>query len=241
MEFVTHWLLGGKGGIGKSLVSALLAQYHIDYAGIPLGCIDTDPVNATFTGYKAFNTRHAKIMQDGNVDVGLFDGVLLAILGAETNHVVDNGASCFIPLTKYLLESEALSVLHAAGRKNIVHTVVTGGYGLLDTISGLDWLIEHLPSHTEICVWLNEYFGPIVSSGKSFEEMQIYERCRGRISALLHLPKLNEQTFGRDLKLMLDERLTFAQAKASPAFNVISKQRIAMMERQLLDQVSLVV
>ena len=39
---------------------------------------------------------------------------------------------------------------------------------------------------------------------------------------------------------MLDQRLTFAEARASAQFNLFSKQRIAMMERQFLDQLKLV-
>jgi CO dehydrogenase nickel-insertion accessory protein CooC1 len=47
-----HMVLQGKGGVGKSFIAAMLAQYKARKGQIPL-CIDTDPVNATFHGYKA--------------------------------------------------------------------------------------------------------------------------------------------------------------------------------------------
>jgi len=53
--------------------------------------------------------------------------------------------SCFIPLTKYLFESDALGVIGGTGRQVTFHTVLTGGYGLRHTIAGFDWLAEKGP------------------------------------------------------------------------------------------------
>ncbi|MCZ2328968.1 nucleotide-binding protein [Bartonella sp. F02] len=51
-----HMILQGKGGVGKSMIAAILAQYKASKKHMPL-CIDTDPVNATFEGYKALNVQ----------------------------------------------------------------------------------------------------------------------------------------------------------------------------------------
>lgn len=51
-----HMVLQGKGGVGKSMIAATIAQYKAGKGQKPL-CIDTDPVNATFEGYKALNVR----------------------------------------------------------------------------------------------------------------------------------------------------------------------------------------
>ena len=113
-------------------------------------------------------------------------------------------------------------------------------YGLRDTVAGFDLLAGKMPAETQMVVWLNEFFGPIEVDGKTFEQMKVYEAHQDRITALFRLPKHTEQTFGRDLKVMLDRRLTFAEAKASAEFGIMTKQRIAMMERQFLDQIKLV-
>lgn len=47
-----HFTLQGKGGVGKSFISSLLIQYLRD-KGQLVTVVDTDPVNATLTGYKA--------------------------------------------------------------------------------------------------------------------------------------------------------------------------------------------
>jgi len=41
-----HFILQGKGGVGKSLIAALLAQY-LHGRGLEVYCFDTDPINAT--------------------------------------------------------------------------------------------------------------------------------------------------------------------------------------------------
>lgn len=240
MKRKVHFGLQGKGGVGKSFVCSLLAQRESADSGPKPVCVDTDPVNATLSGYRAFNTRRLELLDDGVVDAGRFDQLMMWIVSEDSDFVVDNGASCFIPLTKYLIESNALEVVCDTGREVVIHTVITGGYGIVDTINGLDWLAGNMPARAKIVVWLNEFFGPIEADGKRFDEMKVYHRHRDRIAALLRLPKQNEQTFGRDLKAMLDQRLTFAEARESPQFNLFAKQRIAMMERQLLDQVKLV-
>lgn len=240
-EHKVHAILQGKGGVGKSIVAALLAQRYLSRGSGRVVCVDTDPVNATFSGYAQFNARQLEILSDGGVDVGRFDDLMAWILGESADFVVDNGAASFIPFTRYLLECEALPLIASTGRKVVFHTVITGGYGLRDTIAGFNWLAENMPVESKIVVWVNEFFGPIQVDGKEFEETEVFQRHQTRVAAVLRLPKMNEQTFGRDLKVMLDQRLTFAEARASSRFSVISKQRIAMMERQLLDQLNQVV
>ena len=49
-------VLQGKGGVGKSFIASVMAQYYYSKNKTPL-CIDTDPVNATFHGFKALNVK----------------------------------------------------------------------------------------------------------------------------------------------------------------------------------------
>jgi hypothetical protein len=235
-----HLVLQGKGGVGKSFVAALLGQYYLHHTSVPPICVDTDPVNATFAGYRAFGTRRLELLDRGIVNTGRFDALMLSILAEDATFIVDNGASCFLPFTQYLFEGGVLEVLRNAGRRVVVHTVLTGGNGLHDTLAGFAWLAKNMPTDIGIACWLNEFFGVIEAEGKTFEAMKVYREHKDRVSALLRLPRQNAHTFGEDLKLMLDNRLTFLEAKESPLFNVLAKQRLAMMERQLLSQLQLV-
>jgi hypothetical protein len=235
-----HLILGGKGGSGKSTAATFLGQYFLHHTSTPAVCVDTDPVNATFASYRAFGTRRVELLDRGIVNTARFDELMMAILAEDVTFVVDNGASCFLPLTQYLFEGGVLGLLKNAGRKVVVHTVLTGGNGLHDTLAGFAWLAKNMPDDIGIVVWLNEFFGAIEADGKTFEQMKVYAEHRDRISALLRLPRQNAQTFGEDLKLMLSNHLTFQEARASSLFNVFAKERLAMMERQFLTQLQLI-
>ena len=52
----THFVLGSKGGIGKSLASAFLASFF-QSKGADVHCFDTDPQNHTLGGYTAFPVK----------------------------------------------------------------------------------------------------------------------------------------------------------------------------------------
>jgi CO dehydrogenase nickel-insertion accessory protein CooC1 len=77
-----HMILQGKGGVGKSFVAATIAQYKISKAQRPL-CIDTDPVNSTFAGYKALNVHRLPLMNGDEIDSRNFD-ILVEIVAASS-------------------------------------------------------------------------------------------------------------------------------------------------------------
>ena len=56
-----HFLMQGKGGVGKSLVASLLFQYLQRKNLIVHGC-DTDPINSTFPGHFGDAPRLAAVL-----------------------------------------------------------------------------------------------------------------------------------------------------------------------------------
>src|SRR3954463_884862 len=75
-----HLSLQGKGGVGKSLVASLLAQYFTDRKKIPIRCIDADPVNQTLAQYKGLAAQRLDLMKEGSVDQRAFDGLMETLL-----------------------------------------------------------------------------------------------------------------------------------------------------------------
>ena len=70
-----HMILQGKGGVGKSFIASLLAQHKIaDHKNIL--CIDTDPVNATFAGFKALNVKRLELMDGDVINARKFDDLI---------------------------------------------------------------------------------------------------------------------------------------------------------------------
>lgn len=235
-----HLTLQGKGGVGKTFIASLLAQYHTE-KGLDALCIDTDPVNATFSGYKAFKAQRLELMNGNELNPRKFDTMMELLLTTDSHFIIDNGAASFLPLSNYIIENKIVDLLDEAGKEVVVHTVITGGQGLRDTLSGFVKLIESLSPKAQVIVWLNEYFGPIVSDeGKTFEEMKAYTQHKSRVSGLIRIARKTSSTFGQDIEQMLHRRATFEEVNTTPDFELMAKQRLNMVKDELFSQMALV-
>ncbi len=230
-----HITLQGKGGVGKSFVSTTTAQYKVHKGQTPL-CIDTDPVNATFHGFNALNVRRLEILDGDEINSRNFDALVEMIAPSKDDVIIDNGASSFVPLSHYLISNQVPALLHEMGHELVVHTVVTGGQALLDTVSGFSQLARQFPAESLFVVWLNPYWGPVENEGKSFEQMKAYRDNKDRVSAIIQVPAVKEETYGRDISDMLTERLTFDEAIASPERTIMARQRLKIVRDKLYAQ-----
>ena len=83
-----HFILQGKGGVGKSLISSLLFQY-LKQKNISVLGIDTDPVNSTLSNYKNLSVKRLEIMNGDDIDTRRFDELVESIILNEENiHIV---------------------------------------------------------------------------------------------------------------------------------------------------------
>jgi hypothetical protein len=235
-------LLQGKGGVGKSLVASLLFQY-LKNKELPVKGFDTDPVNNTFAGYKEFDVQSLDIMNGDDIDQRRFDHLIenFSEFPVDTHIVVDNGASCFVDLCGYLKESGALTCLAESGHTVYIHTLVTGGLALPDTLKGLHSLTSHFPG-IPIVVWLNPYYGDIILDGNDFFNFKVYMEKSECFKAVIQLPLLKPGTFGKDMEDLLVRRMSF-EAAVKSNLHLMARQRLAMTWRriqQAIDQSCLI-
>ncbi|MGU5889777.1 nucleotide-binding protein [Aeromonas hydrophila] len=235
-----HFTLQGKGGVGKSFISSLLVQYQLG-KGMAVTPVDTDPVNATLAGYKAFNTQRLELMENGSLIERNFDRLIEQVVEDDTNFVIDNGAASFIPLSYYLAENDAINLIGENGKRVVIHTVITGGQALRDTLGGFASLAEQMPGNAELVVWLNEYFGDIEAEGKTFEQMKVYLNNKERVRGIIRIARQTGSTFGEDVKLMLDSKLTFDEIKQSPDFGLMSKSRLSKVKTAIFEQLDTII
>ena len=229
-----HLSLQGKGGVGKSLVASILAQYFRG-RGRSIQCIDTDPVNRTFSQYSGIDATKLELMREGSIDVRGFDGLMERLLTEDGTFVIDNGASTFIPLWSYIVENQVIDILRQAGKRLYVHTVITGGQALLDTVNGFRSLAQST-NDRNVIVWINEYFGRVERDGKTFPDMTAYVENADKVLGSVHIPKRNPDTFGRDVEDIISRKLTFEEAIANGAFSIMTKQRLKVVQRDLFEQ-----
>ncbi len=68
-------VLQGKGGVGKSFISSILAQYFLDYKKVDLVGADTDPVNKSFASFERINAYPIEILKNGAIIQSKFDNI----------------------------------------------------------------------------------------------------------------------------------------------------------------------
>ena len=237
MKNTVHFILQGKGGIGKTLVSTLLAQWiKTTYPEAPLRCYDTDQENTTFSRYKAMQVKHVPVMNDSRtIDPKRFDALIIDILAADGNCVIDNGANTFSPLMAYLLENAAFDLFKESGRNVIIHTIVGGGDTLHDTAVG--FTTTATSTKVPLVLWENEHFGVLQTpSGKLFIDSQTYSDHAHKVKGRVRLALRNSDTFGANIKKMNTSRMTLDEVIQSERFNIMEKQRIKTVYKSIYSQ-----
>ncbi len=233
-ETTVHLSLQGKGGVGKSLVASILVQYFLR-KGKRVQAVDTDPVNHTLAQYKELGVQSLELLRDGGVDQRKFDVLLERLLTESGIFVVDSGAATFIPLWFYMLENHVSDCLEKAGRRLVVHSLITGGQALADTLSGFDQVAETTRDRS-VVVWLNEYFGYVRQGESEFVDMAVYKKNQHKVLGSVAMVKRNQDTFGRDIEEMIACKLTFAEALRNGQFSIMAKQRLKIVRDDLFEQ-----
>lgn len=230
-----HFILQGKGGVGKSFVSSLLSQYLINKKQT-VTAIDTDPNNTTLFNIKALEAKFLQLIDnDGKFDVRQFDKIVeLVFEKKSTNYVVDSGATTFIPLIDYLKENQAIEFLKSNKVEVYMHIPIVGGQAREDTILGLTQLVSAF--NCNFIVWVNEYHGAL----NDFENTEQYKAIKDKIKAIIYLNSLSKDTFGKDLLDLTSKNLTFDEALKDKTFSLMSKQRLTIFKDKAFKQIEII-
>ena len=189
---IIHVILQDKGGVGKSVVAALLHQ-GLEALGYEVRGYDTDSVNGTFAAYGAFNASRVEIvLPGGGISREGVDGLLntLADTPDGVHAVVDNGAASSAALTAFFAEYGIPTALKDKGHRVCLHTVLVGGPGHDEAARHATRLPNVFPE-TPIIGWINPCFGEVrVSAALSFFAFLavpgatgIQEKCLARLYA----------------------------------------------------------
>jgi hypothetical protein len=232
---VIHLVLQGKGGIGKSVVASWLAEYLVSRGG-NVHCIDGDPVNRSLAQYRSLKVEKLDLVNaEGLIVRARYDALLERFATENGVFVLDSGATAFLPLWSYMAESEVIRVLNELGRQVYVHCVVSGGEMLSDSLLGFDTLASSTPDRNVI-VWINEYFGPVARDGKSFDQMNVFQKHAEKVLGSIGIPQRSPDTFGTSILLMRENKLTFEDAMQSDRFMLAQKARLQIVRRDLYQQ-----
>lgn len=224
-----HFIMQGKGGVGKTLISTILTQYLLSIDKKVL-CLDTDPVNKSFTRFKSLNVDSIPLLKNDSIDPHNFDLMVEKIITSDVDAVVvDSGASTFIPINKYIASCNLFGFLKEADCSVCLHSVIAGGQSADDTLMGVAGILSTYSKFDpapEIAIWMNSYNGDIQWKGKGFIETNTYIDHKEAIKYLIDMPNLDPMLFGKDFELLLKSGHTFAEAMQDDTITLMSKHRI---------------
>ncbi|WKU18791.1 conjugal transfer protein TraL [Advenella alkanexedens] len=230
-----HFVLQGKGGVGKSFIASLLAQF-IAQNEPEVHFYDTDPVNTTFSKYQKLNVEVVNILTEHqSIDASRFDGLIEQLIEKEGVAVIDNGAATFIPLMQYMRENAVIELLKDSDVEVYVHVPLTGGQASRDTLVGLYTVLDIKAS---VVVWLNNYWGNVELNNKEFQDWQVYQDHINQVVGVIQLENWNPDTFGKDIKQMTSEHLTFEEVMQSSKYTLMPKQRLKRVQREVFNQLA---
>lgn len=226
-----HFVLQGKGGIGKSFSASLLAQWG-DNKGVQVKCYDTDQQNLTLANYKALSAQHIPVKGEGHViDPKKFDSLMEQLLTTDgVMSVVDNGSNTYSPLLAYMVENHVIDFLRENGKRVYIHTVVGGGAELADTRGGFDDVARNIDA--PVVLWLNEHFGDL----EDFLHGPEIKAHEAKIAGVVLLEDRTKDTYGADIKRMTKEKLTIREVMESPEYKIMEKQRIRVVQKAVFEQ-----
>ncbi len=230
-----HMTMGAKGGIGKSFIAALMAQYLIDnVVDCKPICIDLDFKNETFSRYAGLDVNLLDVEVNGDIDKAKFDVFINRVDSAAYDDImiVDTGSNIYPALTDYLNSNAVLDLLVEMGHIIIMHVPVMSGADMFPTLNTLNELVRSTPSAVKVAVWINQKNGRVEYNGKTFEESETYEELKHRIAAICYIP-LWRPDMQANVAAMLEEAITFKAAIQSPAYDLMGRQRLKMAQRYL--------
>lgn len=228
-----HFVLQGKGGVGKSTVAVFLMQY-LNSKNVKVKGFDTDPVNQSFSAFKGLDITHLDVVSEGTVNQRAFDSLVETIISSDCDFIVDNGASSFIPLASYIQENDIFELFAEHGVDVYLHTPVVGGAAMRDSLQGMVSLAK-MTTRKNLIVWENQYFGKVEHKGIALQNMKSFIDSADAIIGVVVLRSRTQSTFGEDIKKILSTNKTFDEALEDGSFFIIEQSRIKTMRRDIFN------
>lgn len=221
-----HLIGGEKGGVGKSLVARLLAQYLIDHERRFIG-FDSDRSHGALLRFYAGYASPVIIDRYDSLDA-IMDA---AAEDPERPVLVDLAAQTYAPLVRWLDESDVLAVGQELGISLHYWHVMDAGR---DSVDLLARLLDRFGADLNYVLALNqlrgEDFSTLEQSGQKARALELG-------ASVIGIPKLHEASMTR-----IDAGSTSFWAaannpdKAVTGLGLLERQRVKVWLRKVYEQ-----
>jgi len=178
-----HLIGGEKGGVGKSMVARLLAQYFIDHS-IAFTGFDADRAHGALLRFYSGYASPVQVDEYASLDAI----VEAASSQPERRIVVDLAARTGEPLTRWMDESQLLAVAAELNLHIRYWHVMDSGR---DSVDLLRQLFARHQSRLNYVVVQNQLRG---SDFRLFEESGLRAQTQAYHASIISIPQLNETT-----------------------------------------------
>lgn len=234
-----HFIMQGKGGVGKSMVASLLFQTLKEHFNKEVIGYDLDPANHTFAGYKELGVKIVEIFDITNktrVSSGIdtfVDDLLSAECASDQHYIIDSGSSALNVWSAYLEEISLFHLLinkrdkddNESSNRVFIHSILAGGQMLIDTTTNFDALCKMFPDVSFI-LWVNPFFGAVRLADKDYTEFTAYNAHKNKIVAEIKLPYYQSNLASADVEAMFAARRTFNTAINSGSATIPTQIRL---------------
>ena len=174
-----HFIGGEKGGVGKSVVARLLAQYWID-RGLPFAGVDSDASHGALVRHYGDFSQFVDLRTNDGADQ-----ILDRALGADRRVLVDLPAQSAQALDAWLTGANVLSLARELGAPITFWHVSDGGFA---SVTQLDKALDRYTNQVSHIVVRNH------ARSKDFSQLEAspaMDKLRALGGAVMNLPELD--------------------------------------------------
>jgi len=213
-----NFIGGEKGGVGKSVVARVLAQYFIDNE-LPFTGFDTDRSHTTFTRF--YQGYASPVIVDRFESLDAIAQALVDHTGETTQSIiVDLAAQTASPVARWIKESDLLTLMAEMGiTVNLWHIADSGK----DSVDLLDRLIETYGEGPNYIVVKNE------GRGSDFSQLDHSEALQKALSKGAHVVSLGQLHESSMRKIDRQDTSFWAavhQTSGPEALGLLERQRV---------------
>lgn len=215
-----NFIGGEKGGVGKSVLSRLLAQYFID-RGRPFTGFDTDRSHTSFTRFYADYASPVIVDRYEGLDkiASCFEEV--PAVGQQASVIVDLAAQTALPLSRWIKDSDLLPLMGEMGvTVNFWHLADAGK----DSVDLLDRLLNTYGAGPNYIIVRNEGRGADFSE---LDQSAAMKKALALGARVVTLPALHESSMRKiDRQNASFWSAINARSTGEDALGLLERQRV---------------
>ncbi|MCL4431571.1 MAG: hypothetical protein M1300_04535 [Epsilonproteobacteria bacterium] len=227
--------LMGKGGVGKSVASLIMAQY-LSSKNEKLVCVDTDGVNFTFSRYEQLGALDRNVLSNEGerADLTKIDSLFNDLLEnpdfQDKTVLIDNGASSFVPIRGYLMQSGVLDM----DLDITILVPLMAGESAESTIQGAVDLLSDIGPKAKYVVIENQRDGIVPFTKTKIEKLF---KDSGTYLGSVVIPQIDPKSLiGADYATAVENCLLFSDIDATDKLKIMSKSRLKQFYQKIFAQ-----